>query len=137
MTLHTRSAGFGDDDGTYDRIPTVRELNQRRASESAQWVLEAKAELLEWFNDIVVHSARVSENKAPLDSYHYPKAYELLTVHPGYLTDKGYKLNKSSSVVVLYNEGRYGHPGGDSLEDVPSFVVTWDRDTNLIKAILY
>ena len=134
MSLHTCNAGFGDDIGTYDHIPTVKELNQRRATEGAQWVLEAKAELLEWFNDVFGHNASVSENRATLDSYHYPKAYELLTVQPGYLTDKGYELNKSSSLVYRGRDMSYFVA---PLEDVPAFVVTWDRDTNLIKAILY
>lgn len=115
----------------FNHIPTVKEFNQQQATKSVQWVLEAKDELLEWFNQIVGNESRV-ENKAVLASYYYPKAYDLLTIQPEYLTDKGYKLNQSSSSIRKDTDYI-----GSAFMDVPSFIVTWDRDTNLIKSILY
>lgn len=117
---------------THDHIPTVKELNQQQATKSVQWVLEAKDELLNWFNQIVIHSASVADNEAVLDSYHYPKAYELMTIQPEYLTDKGYRLNSSLSSVSKDKDYI-----GSAFVDVPAFTVTWDRDIKLIKTILY
>lgn len=116
----------------FNHIPTVKEFNQQQSTKSAQWVLEAKDELLNWFNQIVVTNASTTENKAVLDSYHYPKAYDLLTIQPEYLTDKGYRLT-----FILSTVRKSGDYIGSPFLEVPAFTVTWDRDTKLIKAILY
>lgn len=106
----------------FNHVPTVKEFNQQ-STKSSQWLIEAQDELLTWFNQVVdVPNVGVTDNTAILDSYNYPKAYALLNIRPEYLTDKGYKLNPTTTLVDDYKTTQMGLIYN---AEVASFYVTW------------
>lgn len=113
----------------FTKIPTVEDLRIKSASDNIKWVVNAEKELVGFFNT-KVDSMSTLLGKVTLVHSEYPNAYNLLTLYPEYLTDKGYTITKATREKYLSGMGDLHHTS------IPVFNITWDSNTQIIKDVL-
>ena len=111
----------------FNQVPTVDDLRIKSAGDNIKWTVDAEKELVDFFNT-KVDSMSTLFGEAILVRSEYLNAYNLLSLYPEYLTDKGYTVTKAT-------RSRYVS-GLHSPLTTEVLTITWDSNTQLIKAVL-